>query len=240
MSMNQYVPWKNISTEADRIAYDEALRNFMLQVYNNMTIALAISGVVALGLNFNQALMTAIWGTSFKWVAIFSPLLASLAFTFFFDKMNFRTAQMALFSFAALMGLSLSSIFLVFKMGSIAQVFFISAATFGTASLYGYTTKKDLTSFGSFLIMGALGLVIAGVVNLFLQSSIFAFAISCLGVLIFTGLTAYDTQTLKNTWLDTEGEDREKAGIFGALQLYLDFINIFVSLLQLLGDRKND
>jgi FtsH-binding integral membrane protein len=240
MSMNQYVPWKSISTEADRIAYDEALRNFMLQVYNNMTIALAISGVVALGLNFNQALMTAIWGTSFKWVAIFSPLLASLAFTFFFDKMNFRTAQMALFSFAALMGLSLSSIFLVFKMGSIAQVFFISAATFGTASLYGYTTKKDLTSFGSFLIMGALGLVIAGVVNLFLQSSIFAFAISCLGVLIFTGLTAYDTQTLKNTWLDTEGEDREKAGIFGALQLYLDFINIFVSLLQLLGDRKND
>jgi FtsH-binding integral membrane protein len=236
-----YIPSDNVViTRADQIAYDEGLRNFMLQVYNNMTIALAISGLVALGLNFNQSLMAAIWGTGFKWIAIFSPLLASLAFTFFFDKMNSRTAQMALFAFAALMGLSLSSIFLVFKMGSIAQVFFISAATFGAASLYGYTTKKDLTSFGSFLIMGALGLVIAGVVNLFLQSSMFAFVISCLGVLIFTGLTAYDTQNLKTVYDAEIGDEREKAGIFGALQLYLDFINIFTSLLQLIGDRKND
>ena len=224
----------------DKLLYDEGLRAFMLQVYNNMTIALAISGLVALGLNFNQTLMAAIWGTSFKWVAIFAPLAASLAFTFFFDKLNSRTAQMALFAFAALMGLSLSSIFLVFKMGSIAQVFFISAATFGAASLYGYTTKKDLTTMGSFLIMGAIGLVIAGVVNLFLQSSVFAFAISCLAVLIFTGLTAYDTQNLKTVYDAELGEEREKAGVFGALQLYLDFINIFVSLLQLIGDKKND
>lgn len=238
--MNGYIPFKAIPTEQDRLAYDEALRTFMLQVYNNMSIALAISGIVALGLNFNQALMAAIWGTSFKWVAIFSPVAASLAFSFFFDKLNSRTAQMALFAFAALMGLSLSSIFLVFKMGSIAQVFFISAATFGAASLYGYTTKKDLTTMGSFLIMGALGICIAGIINLFLQSSMFAFAISCLAVLIFTGLTAYDTQTLKSTYLETEGEERQKAGVLGALQLYLDFINIFVNLLQLIGDRKND
>lgn len=234
-----YLSYDKVAAE-QKIAYDEGLRSFMLQVYNNMTIALAISGLVALGLNFNQTLMAAIWGTSFKWVAIFAPLVASLAFSFFFDKLNSRTAQLALFAFAALLGLSLSSIFLVFKMGSIAQVFFISAATFGAASLYGYTTKKDLTTMGSFLIMGALGICIAGVINLFLQSSAFAFAISCLAVIIFTGLTAYDTQTLKSTYDGTEGEDRAKAGVFGALQLYLDFINIFISLLQLIGDKKND
>jgi FtsH-binding integral membrane protein len=221
-------------------SYDAGLRNYMLQIYNNMTIALAISGLVALGLNFNQSLMAAIWGTGFKWIAIFSPLAASFAFTFFFDKLTPRTAQLALFSFASLMGLSISSIFLVFKMGSIAQVFFIAAATFGSASLYGYTTKKDLTSLGSFLIMGAIGLVIASLVNLFLQSSMFALIISCISVLVFTGLTAYDTQTLKSVYDTTDREEREKAGIFGALQLYLNFINIFMSLLQIFGDRKND
>jgi FtsH-binding integral membrane protein len=164
----------------------------------------------------------------------------SFGFAFLFDKMSAQMAKIALLVFAGAMGLSLSSIFLIYKMGSIAQVFFISAATFGAASLYGYTTKKDLTTFGSFLIMGVLGLVVAGVVNLFLQSSVFAFVISCIAVLIFTALTAYDTQTLKSTFDGTEGEDREKAGVFGALQLYLDFINIFLNLLQLLGDKKND
>jgi FtsH-binding integral membrane protein len=123
-------------------------------------------------------------------------------------------------------------------MGSIIHVFFISAATFGAASLYGYTTKKDLTSMGSFFIMGALGLVIASVVNIFLQSSVFAFVISILAVLVFTGLTAYDTQQIKQTYDDAEGDEREKAGVIGALMLYLDFINIFVHMLQLIGDKK--
>ena len=229
-----------VITRADQIAYDEGLRSYMLQIYNNMTIALAISGLVAIGLNFNATLMAAIWFTPFKWVVIFSPLLASLAFTFFFDKLTARTAQMALFSFAALMGVSFSSIFMIYKLGSIAQAFFIASATFGAASLYGYTTKKDLTSLGSFLIMGAIGLMIAGIVNLFLQSSMFALIISCIAVLVFTGLTAYDTQNLKLVYDTTEGEEREKAGIFGALQLYLDFINIFLSLVQILGEKKND
>jgi FtsH-binding integral membrane protein len=143
-----------------------------------------------------------------------------------------------LFAFAAAMGLSLSSIFAIYKMGSIIHVFFISAATFGAASLYGYTTKTDLTKMGSFLIMGVIGLVIAGLVNLFLQSSMFAFVISCLAVLIFTGLTAYDTQQIKQMYDYTEGEEQKKAGVIGALMLYMDFINIFINLLQILGDKK--
>lgn len=224
----------------EKLLYDEGLRAFMLQVYNYMTVALALSGATALGVYMVPALSAAIWGTGLKWVVVFLPLVLSLGFAFLFDKMSLQQTKIALLVFSVAMGLSLSSIFLIYKMGSIAQVFFISAATFGAASLYGYTTKKDLTTMGSFLIMGAIGLVIAGVVNLFLQSSVFAFAISCLAVLIFTGLTAYDTQNLKTVYDAELGEEREKAGVFGALQLYLDFINIFVSLLQLIGDKKND
>lgn len=236
--MNGYIPFKTIPTEQDRLAYDEGLREFMLQVYNYMTFALALSGLVAVGVYMSPALTAAIWGTSFKWVVVFLPLVLSIGFAFLFDSMTLKTAKIALLIFAAAMGLSLSSIFLLYKMGSIAQVFFISAATFGAASIYGYTTKKDLTTMGSFLIMGAIGICIAGVVNLFLQSSAFAFAISCIAVLVFTGLTAYDTQNLKTTYDATFGEEREKAGVFGALQLYLDFINIFISLLQIMGDKK--
>jgi hypothetical protein len=223
-------------------SYDIGLRNFMLQVYNYMTVALALSGATALGVYMIPELSAAIWGTGLKWVVVFLPLVLSFGFAFLFDKMSLQMAKIALLVFAVAMGLSLSSIFLIYKMGSIAQVFFISAATFGSASLYGYTTKKDLTTFGSFLIMGAMGIVIAGLVNLFLQSSILAFAVSCIAVVIFTGLTAYDTQNLKNTYEFTvcDDDEQEKLGIYGALQLYLDFINIFMSLLQLIGDKKND
>ena len=220
------------------IIYDQSLRKFMLQVYNYMTIALAISGLVSLGISMSPNAMSFIWGTPFKWVAIFAPLAMSFLFMMSIDKVSANIAKIFLIVFASAMGLSLSSIFAVFTMGSIVQVFFISSATFGAASLYGYTTKADLTKFGSFLIMGAIGLIIAGVVNLFFQSSIMAFAISCIAVLIFTGLTAFDTQQIKGYHDTTNGEEREKAGIFGALQLYLDFINIFVNLLQLIGDRK--
>ena len=234
-----YISNESVS-QTQTVSYDEGLRSFMLQVYNYMTVALALSGAVALGVHMVPAISAAIWGTGLKWVVVFLPLVLSLGFAFLFDKMSVQMAKIALLVFAVAMGLSLSSIFLIYKMGSIAQVFFISAATFGGASLYGYTTKKDLTSFGSFLIMGAIGLMIASLVNLFLQSSVLAFAVSCIAVLIFTGLTAYDTQQLKTTYDYTEGDEREKAGIYGALQLYLDFINIFMSLLQILGDRKND
>lgn len=219
--------------------YDLGLRNYMLQVYNYMTVALALSGLVSLGVSMSPTLMTLIWGTPLKWVIVFLPLIMSLGFMFMIDKINSQTAKLFLFAFAAAMGLSISSIFAVYKMGSIVQVFFISSATFGAASLYGYTTKKNLTSMGSFLMMGLIGIVIAGVVNLFLQSSAFAFVISILAVLVFTGLTAYDTQQIKSFYDDLEGEDREKAGVIGALMLYMDFINIFIHLLQLIGDKKD-
>ena len=218
--------------------YDLGLRNYMLQVYNYMTFALALSGLVSLGVSMSPTLMTLIWGTPLKWLVVFLPLVMSLGFMFMIDKINSQTAKLFLFAFAAAMGLSISSIFAVYKMGSIVQVFFISSATFGAASLYGYTTKKNLTSMGSFLMMGLIGIVIAGVVNLFLQSSAFAFVISILAVLVFTGLTAYDTQQIKSFYDDLEGEDREKAGVIGALMLYMDFINIFIHLLQLIGDKK--
>lgn len=225
--------------ESYAIQYDYELRNFMLQVYNYMTVALAISGLVAIGLNMSPVAMKIIWGSNLKWVIIFLPLVLSLGYSYLFDKMSITTAKYGLIAFSIAMGLSLSSIFMIFKLGSIANIFFISAATFAAASLYGYVTKKDLTSFGSFLIMGLIGVVIASVVNIFLASSVLTFVISILGVLIFTGLTAYDTQNLKSVYDDTHGDERVKAGIMGALQLYLNFINIFTSLLQLLGDKKD-
>jgi FtsH-binding integral membrane protein len=226
------------TTVNEQIVYDEGLRHFMLSVYNNMTISLAISGAIALFVSMSPGLMSAIWGSPLKWVVIFLPLAMSLGFTFLVDKISSSTARTFLFVFAAAMGLSLSSLFAIFKMGSIVQVFFITAATFGAASLYGYTTKRDMTNIGSFLIMGVIGILIASVVNIFLQSSMFSLIISCLAVLIFTGLTAYDTQELKNIYDSQYDEEMEKSGVVGALGLYMNFINIFVHLLQILGDKK--
>lgn len=234
MQMNYDTTYNSI----EAVRYDLGLRKYMLQVYNYMTVALAISGLVSLGISLSPDVMSFVWGTAFKWVAIFAPLGMSLMFMGAMDKMSPYAAKVFLIAFAAVMGLSLSSIFAIYKLGSIAQVFFISAATFGTASLYGYITKADLTKFGSFLMMGALGLCVASIVNIFLQSSVFAFVISFIAVLIFTGLTAYDTQQIKSYYDSSYGDEREKAGVIGALNLYLDFINIFISLLQLIGDKK--
>jgi len=219
--------------------YDMGLRKYLVGVFNHMSIALLISAVVSAYIGLTPEIGAAIWGTPFKWVAIFAPLAFVFLFSFMAGSMSSGTAAIMLYCFAGLMGLSLSSIFMIFKLGSIANVFFISAATFGATALYGYTTKRDLSSMGSFLMMGAIGLMIAGVVNLFLQSSIMAFAISVIGVLIFVGFTAYDMQDIKEKYYElNDDEEIRKAGIFGALNLYLDFINIFVNLLQLLGDRK--
>jgi FtsH-binding integral membrane protein len=225
-------------TSTNTLEYDQGLRSYFLSIFNYMTLALAISGLVSAYIAYNTTLSALIWGTSFKWIAIFSPLAFSLGIAFFYEKMNSHTAKILLFAFAATMGMSLSSIFLVFKLGSIVNVFFITAATFGATAIYGYTTKRDLSRIGSFLIMGVIGIIIAGVVNLFLQSSIMTTVISLLAVVIFTGLTAYDMQNLKTVYNETSGEAREKAGVFGALSLYINFINIFISLLQLLGEKK--
>ena len=219
--------------------YDTGLRTYLLSVFNNMSLALVISAVISAYVGLSPDLAMAIWGTGFKWVAIFSPLAVVFAVSYFIDRMTAATARTCLYIFAGLMGLSMSSIFLLYKLGSIIHIFFIAAATFGGTALYGYTTKKDLSSMGSFLMMGLIGLIICGVVNIFLQSSVFAFVISLVGLGIFIGLTAWDMQMIKETYYSMEGEEREKAGVLGALNLYMDFINVFMNLLQLLGDRKN-
>jgi FtsH-binding integral membrane protein len=218
--------------------YDVGLRNYFISVYNNMIVGLLLSGGIAYWMSTDAALMAAIWKTNLAWVIVFAPLVMSFGLIFIFDSLSPMTARILFYVFAAVMGASLSQIFMVFKLGSIFQVFFITSATFAVMSVYGYTTKKDLSSIGSFLLMGVIGLVIAGVVNLFLQSPIMTFVISSIAVLVFTLLVAVNTQQLKDVYYSTFGDEREKLGILGALNLYMDFINIFVNLLQLLGEKK--
>lgn len=223
---------------------DEGLRSYMLRVYNYMGIGLVVTGLVAYFVanwamsNPDNAVL--IYQSPLSWVIMLSPLAFVLALSFGINKMSAGTAQLVFWAFAAVMGLSLSSIFLVYTGASIAKVFFITAATFGAMSLYGYTTKRDLTRIGSFLTMGLIGLVIASVVNIFFPSGPLGFAISILGVLIFVGLTAYDTQKIKESYSESYGADVLKKGaIMGALSLYLDFINLFMMLLRLFGNQRN-
>ena len=224
----------------DQAAVDAGLRQYMLSIYNYMTVALVITGLVAFGVSQSPAAMQAIFGTPLKWIVMLAPLGFVFLFSARIHAMTPSTAQMVFWAFAATMGLSMASIFLVFTGTSIARVFFITAATFGATSLYGYTTRTDLSKFGSFLFMGLIGIVLASLVNIFIGSSALQFAISVIGVLLFTGLTAYDTQRLKELYADSYDRDSlSRIAIMGALQLYLDFINLFTFLLQLLGQRNN-
>jgi FtsH-binding integral membrane protein len=221
--------------------YDMGLRAYMLKIYNYMAIALGLTGVVALGTASSPALMQAIYGTPLQWVVALAPLGIVMFLSFRVMKLSTAAAQAWFWVFAAAMGLSLSSIFMLYTGQSIARVFFITAGVFGSMSLYGYTTKKDLTGMGSFLIMGLWGLIIASLVNMFMHSSALQFAISAIGVLIFTGLTAYDTQKIKHMYYAVGGGNAEvagKAAIMGALTLYLDFINLMLMLLRFFGDRR--
>lgn len=220
-------------------SYDLELRKHLLSVFNNMSLGLVVSGLVAGFIGNNPVLLTMIFGGPQMWLFMLAPLAVVLLLGFKIDTMEVGTAKMLFYLYSVLMGISLSTIFVVFQLGSIIQVFFITAATFGTMSLYGYTTKRDLSKMGSFLMMGLIGLVIAGLVNMFLQSSALQLAISACSVLIFVVLTAYDMQQIKEMYYATEGDDREKMGILGALTLYMDFINIFINLLQLIGDKKD-
>jgi FtsH-binding integral membrane protein len=217
---------------------DVGLRNHMISVYNNMGLGLLVSGLIAYIVGTSPTLAQMVYGGPQAYLFIFAPLVAVLALSFGIEKMSVSTARLAFYGFAAIMGISLSSIFIVYQLGSIFQVFLITSVMFGGMSLYGYTTKKDLTSMGSFLIMGVWGLVIASIINLFMQNSIMQLVIAAIGVVVFTGLTAYDTQKIKEIYYQTEGDSRTKAGIMGALSLYLDFINLMISLIQLLGQRK--
>jgi FtsH-binding integral membrane protein len=219
---------------------DVGLRQYMLSVYNYMTLGLVVTGLVAFAVSQSPQLIYAIYGTPLRWVVMLAPIGFALAFGFRIQQMKASTAQILYWAFAAVMGLSLSFIFLVYTGTSIARVFFIAAGTFAGTSLYGYTTKRDLTGFGSFLFMGLIGIVIASLVNLFLASSALQFAISVIGVLVFTGLTAYDTQRIKEMYAAGDLRDvSTKKAIMGAFQLYLDFINLFVMMLQLFGNRNN-
>jgi len=232
---------------------DQGLRAYMLGVYNYMTLGLGVTGAVALGANllavthnaagrlaltpFGQAIYT----SPLRWLIVFAPLGFVMFFGAKAGSMSAATARTMFLAFAALIGLSMSFLLMVYTGGSVAQVFFVTAGAFGGLSLYGYTTRRDLSAMGSFLIMGVWGLVIAGIVNVFLHSSSLQFGLSILSVLIFSGLTAYDTQAIKDQYLESDGwEVAQKKSIFGALSLYLDFINMFQSLLYLFGQQRSN
>ena len=221
-------------------AIDAGLRAYMLRVYNYMAGGLAVTGIVAYAAA-SSGFYQAIAGTPLIWLVMLAPLGFVLVLSFGIQHMSAGTAAVLFWIYAAVMGLSLGSIFLVFTGASIARVFFITAATYGAMSVYGYTTRTDLSGFGSFLMMGLIGIVIASLVNLFLKSDGLQFAISIIGVLVFVGLTAYDTQRIKAMYLESDTDEAEgKKAILGALSLYLDFINLFMMLLQLFGARRND
>ena len=222
---------------------DEGLRAYMLRVYNLMALGLAITGVTAMGtayLAYNNAdFAQLLYASPLRWVIMLAPLALVFFMSFRIDRMSVSAAQTTFWAFAALMGVSMSAIFLVFTSASIVQTFFITAASFGALSLWGYTTKRDLTGMGSFLIMGAIGLMIASIVNIFMASSALQWAISFLGVGVFAGLTAYDTQKIKEMYFEGYGSEMaDKLSIYGALQLYMDFLGMFQMLLSLLGDRE--
>jgi hypothetical protein len=212
----------------------------MLKIFNYMACALALTGAVAFFASTSPAIMQAIYGTPLKFVVMFAPIGIVMYLSIRINSLSMQSAQSWFWVYAGTMGLSLSFIFLAYTGASIARCFFITASVFGSMSLYGYTTKKDLTGMGSFMIMGLLGIILASIVNLFMKSSGLDFAISALGVIIFTGLTAYDTQKLKEMYhVSGASEDGiSKASIMGALTLYLDFINLLIMMLRFFGDRK--
>jgi len=258
MDRNYTSPFGRAATRADAAAVDAGLRAHMLRIYNYMVIGLAITGFAALGVymaavtngaagaagRIGNTYLTSfgvmMFASPLKWLFMLAPLVMVFVISFGIQRLKPATAQMLFWAFSALMGVSLSSIFLVYTHTSIVRVFFITAASFGALSLYGYTTKRDMTGMGSFLIMGLFGVIIASLVNIFLASSMLQFAVSVIGVLVFAGLTAWDTQRLKNEYIygyAGEGEMAERSAILGALSLYLNFINLFTLLMQLLGQR---
>ncbi len=245
--MADYQTIRTAGVGARTAAIDEGLRAHMNKVYGLMSVAMLVTGAVAWGVGTSDVLMQTLRGpdggmTILGWAVMFAPLVMVFAFGAMINRMSTAAAQLFFYTFAAVMGLSLAWIFQVFTGVSIAQTFLITSIAFAGLSLYGYTTKRDLSAMGTFLMMGLIGLVVAMIVNIFLASSALAFAISVIGLLIFAGLTAYDTQNIKTTYLQhAQMGDQEwlgKSAIMGALRLYLDFINMFMFLLQFLGNRE--
>lgn len=221
------------------VQFDAGLRAFMLQVYNLMAVGLGLTGVTAVGVSSSPALVQLFVQSPLQWLVMLAPLGFVLVLSFGINRLQASTARMIFIAFSVVMGISLSTIFLVYTNESIARTFFVTAGTFLGMSLYGYTTKRDLAAMGSFLTMGLIGLVLASLVGIFFQSSALQFAISVVGVLIFTGLTAWDTQRLKESYSASAGlEATNKLAVYGALSLYLDFINLFMYLLRFMGRRE--
>ena len=240
--MADYQTTRPVGAGTRTAVIDAGLRAHMNKVYGLMSVGMAITGGVAWAIGTNDAMVDAIFATPLKWVVMFLPLIMVFAFGALLPRLSVAAAQLFFYVYAAAMGLSLSFIFAVYTSTSIATTFFVTAIAFAGLSLYGYTTKKDLSGMGTFLMMGLIGLLVASVVNIFLASSALAFAVSVIGVLIFAGLTAYDTQNIKNTYLQhAQMGDQEwlgKSAIMGALSLYLDFINMFMFLLNFMGNRE--
>ncbi len=239
MALGSQPRWTVRPAIGAQVDIDVGLRDYMLRIYNYMASGLALTGIVAY-VFAQSGLYIAIARTPLIWLVMLAPLGLVMWLSFGINRMQAATAQALFWVYAALMGVSLASVFLVFTGESVARVFFITAGTFGAMSLYGYTTQRDLSQWGSFLFMGLIGIIIASLVNIFLASSALQFAISVIGVIVFTGLTAYDTQQIKEMYF--ENDDAQTAGkkaIMGALRLYLDFINLFMMLMQLLGTRRD-
>lgn len=227
--------------QADAAGIDVGLRQYMLRVYNMMALGLALTGGVALLVASSPAALQMIFGTPLKWVVMLAPVGLAFFLSMRIHAMKASTAQGVFWLYAALMGASLASVFIVFTGASIARTFFVTAAAFAGLSLWGYTTKRSLSGMGTFLFMGTIGLLIASVVNIFLASSMLQFVISAAGVLIFAGLTAYDTQKIKEMYFELDdGETASKKAVFGALCLYMDFIMLFQFLLQFMGVRNDE
>ncbi len=223
---------------AREAAFDAGLRSYMLSVYNYMASGVLLTGLVAM-LFARSGMAAQLLSTPLRFVIMLAPLGFVMVLSFGLNRLSTTAARGLFWAFAVAMGLSLSSIFLVYTGTSIAQTFFAAAAAFAGLSLFGYTTKKDLSGFGTFLIMGVVGLLVAMLINIFLQSSVMQLAISGIGVLLFAGLTAYDTQKIKSIYFQVAGTDFVgKSVVMGALTLYLDFVNMFTFLLQFMGDRR--
>ncbi len=231
-------PWLRPTADNAGAAIDAGLRQYMLRVYNFMAGGLALTGLMAYGA-VATGLYQQIAGTALIWLVMLAPLAAVMFLSFRIERISGGAAQAIFWGYAALMGLSLAGILLMFTGTSIARVFFISAATFGAMSLYGYATRRDLSQFGSFLFMGLIGIVLASLVNIFIGSSALQFIVSVVGALVFTGLTAWDTQRIKEVYLASDPADvLTKKALMGALALYLDFVNLLIMLLQLTGQRR--
>ncbi|MFL0418632.1 Bax inhibitor-1/YccA family protein [Sphingomonas sp. 179-I 2A4 NHS] len=228
---------RGVAAHAD--AYDQGLRRYLLGIYRTMALGLGVTGIVALIVASTPGLYQPIFNTPLKWLVILAPLAFVLFFSFRVEHMSVATARISFYAFSAVMGLSLASIFLVFTGTSIALAFFSAAALFATMCLWGYTTKVDLSRWSTFLMVGLVGLIVASLINLFLASNTLQFAVSIIGVLVFTALTAWDSQRLKSQYVAYAGtQSLEKLAVLGALSLYLDLINLFQLLLNLTGERQ--